>query len=79
MNNNNDKKFNKEENTNKIVPALKPKIRDDELYGYDFYDTDKVESNHPKIVKNPPPTTPYEKKMITLNVFVNYENWPRAK
>ena len=63
--------------TDVIVPSKRPKISDDELYGYNAYSSDKIERNNVFVSKEPEATT--YGVLFKLNCFVNFVEWPRAR
>ena len=86
MNNINNKNINDKENeemeevvksSDIIVPAIRPSISDDELYGYNAYSTDKIERNSMFFSKQPEATT--YGVLFKMNCFVNFVEWPRAR
>ena len=84
-NNNNNMNFNEHINENKegmgrseiIVPAIRPKIKDEELYVFGTYVEDKIEANV-TLIKPAPSTLTYG-VLMKANIFASFIDWPKAR
>ena len=85
--NNNNMSFNDNEhiNANKegmgrseiIVPAIRPKIKDEELFGIGAYADNKIEQNVTLI--KPTPSTMTYGVLMKANVYASLIDWPKSR
>ena len=60
-----------------IIPAIPPKIRDEDLYGFRTYAEDKIEANV-TLIKPAPATMTYG-VLMKANVYASLIDWPKSR